>query len=156
MWSGSLGTLTGAVDRALAALKHRAADVDLSTVVLAGYSLGATAALTMASARNQRFDRLLLLNASLDPVGSSLKQAGIERVALVAGSRDRSRTRLQSAARRLKRFGLEAEFFRLDQTGHFFDGESERRMVEPLQWIGERRSSLVPCESGPKGDTSRR
>ena len=49
MWSGSVAQLSRSVERALDALQRREPDVDLSRQTLIGYSLGATAALRVAS-----------------------------------------------------------------------------------------------------------
>jgi len=138
MWTGSTEQLTAAVTNSLQALAQEHPTVDLERKVLVGYSLGAAAALRIASASKGDWSGLMLLNAGLEPNPAALAAAGLRRVALVAGERDGSRAKLRRAANRLVRAGLDARFFSLASTGHFFDGTSEARLVEPLEWLMER------------------
>ena len=137
MWTGSTKQLTATVTSSLQALARENPTVDLARKVLVGYSLGATAALRIVSASEGEWRGLMLLNAGLDPHPATLEAAGLLRVALVAGERDGSRNGLRRATDRLLRAGLDARFFSLASTGHFFDGTSETRLVEPLEWLRE-------------------
>lgn len=137
MWTGSTEQLTATVTSSLQALARENPTVDLNRKVLVGYSLGAAAALRVVSASKGDWSGLMLLNAGLEPHPAALEAAGLRRVALVAGERDGSRAKLRRAADRLVRAGLDARFFSLASTGHFFDGTSEARLVEPLEWLGE-------------------
>ncbi len=137
MWTGSAEQLTATVTESLQALKREHSMVDIERKVLVGYSLGAAAALRIASASNGEWTGLMLLNAGLEPNPVALAAAGIRQVALVAGERDGSRAKLRRAANRLVHAGLDARFFSLASTGHFFDGTSEARLVEPLEWLCE-------------------
>lgn len=137
MWTGSPKQLSGVIARALDALKKAHPQVDLERKALVGYSLGASAALRIASGSRAEYRGLLLLNAGLSPDPRAMRKAGLARIALVAGDRDMSRQKLRRAAKRLAASDIEARFFSLENTGHYFDAASHERMVESLAWLGE-------------------
>lgn len=138
MWTGTEPQLRSVIESSLQALDERQAGAGAGRRALVGYSLGASAALRIAYSGRSRFDALMLVNAGLDPDAKRLTAAGILRVALVAGSRDQSAARLARNARRLARANVDARYFELAGTGHFFDAQSEQRMVEPLRWLLEK------------------
>jgi pimeloyl-ACP methyl ester carboxylesterase len=138
MWVGSTRALVQAVESPLLALGDRhAKSVDSTRKALVGYSLGATAALRIALAQPGQWNGLMIVNAGVEPSAATLRKAGVKRIALVAGDRDRSAHKLKRAALRLKRAGIDARFFSMGAVGHYFDATSESRMVEALTWLGQ-------------------
>jgi pimeloyl-ACP methyl ester carboxylesterase len=138
MWVGSTKTLVRAVDQPLYALGERhAARVDAKRKALVGYSLGAPAALRIALAQPGQWSGLMIVNAGVEPSAATLRKAGVRRIALVAGERDRSAHKLRRAATRLKRAGVDAQYFSMGAVGHYFDATSESRLVEALKWLGQ-------------------
>jgi pimeloyl-ACP methyl ester carboxylesterase len=138
MWVGSTRTLVQAVESPLRALGDRhAKSVDSTRKALVGYSLGATAALRIALAQPGQWNGLMIVNAGVEPGAATLRKAGVKRIALVAGDRDRSAHKLKRAAQRLKRAGIDARYFSMGAVGHYFDATSESRMVEALTWLGQ-------------------
>jgi predicted esterase len=137
MWTGSPTELSAVIARALTALKQTHPDVNSDRKALVGYSLGASAALAIASHSGADYRGLLLLNAGLSPDPRAMKRAGIARVALVAGDRDMSRQKLRQAAKLLAASDFDARFFSLERTGHFFDASSPERVVASLAWLAE-------------------
>lgn len=135
MWVGSDGALERGLGQALDALRANGSDVDAPRAAIIGYSLGAPAALRLASATRGRFRRLMIVNASVTPSAKQLERAGIERIALVAGARDRTAAALKTAASRLERAGVDARFFDLGPVGHYFDASSAERLEPSLAWL---------------------
>ncbi|MFC1643289.1 hypothetical protein ACFL5O_11505 [Myxococcota bacterium] len=138
MGSGSDKSLQSTLRRSLAALQQQSDTVDLQRKALIGYSLGASAALRAVTVAQGEWSGLMLVNAGLEPNATVLRAAGVKRVALVAGERDLSSPKLQRAAKRLLRGQVDARFFSLAATGHYFDASSEQRLLEPLLWLRER------------------
>lgn len=138
MWTGSTKTMLRAIDLPLQAFAERHAErIDTRRKALVGYSLGAPAALRIALAQPGQWSGLMIVNAGVQPSAATLKKAGIRRVALVAGERDRSAHKLRAAATRLKRAGVDAQYFSMGPVGHYFDATSESRLVESLTWLGQ-------------------
>jgi predicted esterase len=135
MWAGGDATLAAAIDASIAALRGRVPAISFGRRVLIGYSLGASAAARVVSSKRGQWSALMLVNAAPELHAKPLSDAGIERVALVAGARDRTAPKLRKMAARLARGGLECRFFSLADTGHYFDAQTEARLVEPLGWL---------------------
>lgn len=134
MWLGKTAALVAQVDRHAEVLASRFG-MTFTRRTLVGYSLGAPAALRIALAQPGRWQALMILNGSVTPSAQQLRAAGIERLALVAGDRDRTASKLRQHALRLERSGVLARYFSLSATGHFFDAHSAERMVPALQWL---------------------
>lgn len=134
MWMGKTAALTARADRATEALV-KIEDVDLTRRALVGYSLGAPAALRMALDQPGRYQRLMIVNASIEPSKAQLARAKVSRVAFVAGEADRTASKLRKAAQRLAHVGVNARYFSLGKVGHYFDATSEERMRESLEWL---------------------
>ncbi len=134
MWVGTRKRLTGQVGRFTSALVEQES-LSAGRRALVGYSLGAPAALQIALAEPGRWQRLMIVNASVVPSAAQLKRAGVTRLALVAGAHDRTAGKLRQGAQRLARSGVDARFFSLGPVGHFFDRTSAQRMVPSLTWL---------------------
>lgn len=142
LWSSGQASQEGRLDAvvgALAALPGTSpaasAAITRGPRTLIGYSLGAPAALLQVTRSPGRYERLMLVNASTEPTPAQMKRAGIVRVALVAGQRDATAGKLAAAAKRLAAGGIDARFFALAATGHYFDAQSSTRMAEPMAWL---------------------
>ncbi len=137
MWSGPDSRLREVVRRAIEALRHRHPSASAERLALVGYSLGASAAQRLVARERAGFARIMFLNSGTVTYAEPLRQAGVTRVALVAGDRDMSTSKLKASARRLREGKMSARFFSLENTGHFFDPTSEERLVAPLNWLLE-------------------
>jgi predicted esterase len=138
MWVGSSGALAAAVAKPLRVLGERhAGRVDTRRKALVGYSLGGPAALRIALAQPGQWRGLMIVNAGVEPSAATLRRAGVRRVALVAGERDRTAGKLRRAAARLKHVGFDARYFSMGAVGHYFDATSSSRLVEALTWLAE-------------------
>jgi hypothetical protein len=122
-------------DAALAALTVMHKDlVSEQRGLLIGYSLGAIAAWHHLETSSESWAGLVFLNTTHGVKPSVVKEKGLERVAMVAGQSDGSALAMARTAENLKRQGIDARFFRLEKTGHYFDDETWKRMVVPLRW----------------------
>jgi predicted esterase len=136
MWAATVKDAEARLQAATDALREKEAGrVGAGPMAIVGYSLGAPAALLQAIREPGRYDRLMIVNASVEPAAATMKKAGLKRVALVAGAKDATAGKLRAAAQRLAAAGVDARFFALEATGHYFDGQSEARMAEPLGWL---------------------
>jgi predicted esterase len=109
-----------------------------------GYSLGAPAAMLQVMREPYRYDRLMIVNASMEPSVAQMKRAGVRRVALVAGERDATVHKLRAAALRLAGGGVDARFFALAATDHYFNATSQAQLAAPLAWL------LAPSAEGSR------
>jgi predicted esterase len=136
MWAATVKDAEARLQAATDALREKEAGrVGTGSMAIVGYSLGAPAALLQAIREPGRYDRLMIVNASVEPAAAMMKKAGLKRVALVAGAKDATAHKLRAAAQRLVAAGVDARYFALEGTGHYFDGQSEARMAEPLGWL---------------------
>lgn len=135
MWTGTPSKLRRRVDAATQALFDREKKIDGSRRALVGYSLGGPAALRIALASPGRYQRLMFVNASVQPSKAVLKKAGVTRVAFVAGEADGTAKKLRRAAESLSRIGVDARYFSMGKVGHYFDASSEERLRESLSWL---------------------
>jgi len=136
MWAATAKEAEARLQAATDALRAKEAGrVGAGPMAIVGYSLGAPAALLQAIREPGRYDRLMIVNASVEPAAATMKKAGLKRVALVAGTKDATASKLRAAAQRLVAAGVDARYFALEGTGHYFDEQSEARMTEPLGWL---------------------
>jgi predicted esterase len=136
MWASMAKEAEARLQAATDALRAKEAGrVGAGPMAIVGYSLGAPVALLQAIREPGRYDRLMIVNASVEPAAATMKKAGLKRVALVAGAKDATASKLRAAAQRLVAAGVDARYFVLEGTGHYFDGQSEARMAEPLGWL---------------------
>jgi predicted esterase len=136
MWAATVKQAEARLLSATEALKAKQEGrIQAGPMAIIGYSLGAPAALLQAIQEPGRYDRLMIVNASVEPAAAMMKKAGVRRVALVAGARDATANKLRNAAQRLVAAGVEARYFALEATSHYFDAQSEARMAEPLGWL---------------------
>lgn len=123
-----------AVARAESALG--AARVDASNGrTLIGYSLGAFRALTLAEQGAGRYPRVMLIGAKIYPNQKLLRENGVERLLMSAGSWDMMHDHMQRETRRLARDGFTTRFLGLGPVGHFFTPSFAEYLPEALRWL---------------------
>jgi predicted esterase len=132
-WSNDVRALDRRVTQALAAVgAARGAPLDGDSLTVVGYSLGASRAEDLVSARPRRYRRALLVAGPLAPEPASFAEAGA--VAVIAGGRDRRR-HLEEGASALADGGVAARYMLLPGAKHGEYGpEGERVMGEALAW----------------------
>ena len=123
-----------AVTRAEGALGDR---VDASHGrTLIGYSLGAFRALTLAEQGAGKYPRVMLIGAKIYPNQKALRENGVERLLMSAGSWDMMHDHMQRETRRLTRAGFNARFLGLGPVGHFFTPSFAEYLPQALHWLG--------------------
>jgi len=136
MWIGSSWAMASSLTKSLRALGERhSGRIDTRRKALVGYSLGGMAAMRIVQAQPGQWSGLMIVNAGVEPSAATLRRAGIKRVALVAGERDRTAGKLRRAAARLQHVGFDARYFSMGAVGHYFDSSSASRLNEALTWL---------------------
>jgi predicted esterase len=135
MWTGDSNKLVKAIRSSVdAAVARHGAEIDAARRVLVGYSMGGSAALRVVLKEPGKFQSLVIVNAGVLPSAADLRRAGVTRVAFVAGERDRTAQKLKHHAARLLKAKLDARYFSLAKTGHYFDANSAALLAESLSW----------------------
>lgn len=102
---------------------------------LIGFSLGGIFGMDVAHRAQGEYPRVLLIGAKVDPSAPMLRNAGVQKIALVAGDYDMMNGHMQSAARRAQRAGMAARFMSLGKVGHWFPDDMTARMTLVLDWL---------------------
>jgi predicted esterase len=122
-----------AVERAEAELGDRVDAQGGRTLI--GYSLGAFRALELAQHGAGKYPRVMLIGAKIYPNQKLLRENGVERLLLSAGSLDMMHDHMQQQTTRLVRGGFPARFLGLGQVGHFFTPSFAEYLPAALRWL---------------------
>jgi predicted esterase len=121
-----------AVERAEAALGQ----VDETNGrTLIGYSLGAFRALELAQHGAGKYPRVMLIGAKILPNPKLLRQNGVERLLMSAGSWDMMHDHMRHETERLARVGFTSRFLGLGPVGHAFTPSFADYLPEALRWL---------------------
>jgi pimeloyl-ACP methyl ester carboxylesterase len=126
------------IDRRIAAALRavgevRGAPFDESSIVLIGYSQGASRAEALARRFPSRYRRVMLVGAPTTPSPSGLES--LEAAVMMAGTLDR-RSHLRKAAASFSEAGLRAHYFDLPGAHHGEYGPAaEDTMTDALGWL---------------------
>jgi pimeloyl-ACP methyl ester carboxylesterase len=125
------------VERAVARAEEALGDrVDPSRGrTLIGYSLGAFRALELAQQGAGRYPRVMLIGAKIYPNHKRLRENGVERLLMSAGSWDMMHDHMRRETQRLSRTGFTARFLNLGPVGHFFTPSFATYLPEALRWL---------------------
>jgi predicted esterase len=102
---------------------------------LAGFSLGAFAAVDCSNRAGGSFSNLVLIGASVEPSVERLQAAGIRSVVLMAGEWDMTFNHMTHQAERLTRRGIRSRFIGLGRIGHGFPSDINQRLSESLEFV---------------------
>jgi pimeloyl-ACP methyl ester carboxylesterase len=133
-WGADVFEQAPVVARALHAAREQGATEEPGVAV--GFSQGSYVALDLVKARLARFRGLVLLGAEMHPNAKTLRDAGVRRVALGAGSLDGAHASLVEEATRLSGEGLETRFFDLGRIGHAYTVEDTAILRDAIVWAG--------------------
>ena len=133
-WGADVFAQGAIVNRTLRAAVANGATYEPGVAV--GFSQGSYVAVDLVKARLARFRGLVLLGAEMHPNAQTLKDAGVKRVALGAGSLDGAHDSLVIEARRLDGEGLETRFFELGHVGHTYAVEETTILRDAIAWAG--------------------
>jgi predicted esterase len=132
---GFAGQVEQAIARAQESLAGR---VDSSSGrTLIGYSLGAFRALELAQQGGGQYPRVMLIGAKIYPNAKLLRDGGVERLLLSAGSWDMMHDHMRRETQRLSRAGFPAHFLGLGPVGHFFTPSFAEYLPEALRWLAD-------------------
>ncbi len=130
---GFVPQIERSIARAEAALDGR---VDASQGrTLIGYSLGAFRALELAQQGGGKYPRVMLIGAKIFPNQKLLRENGVERLLLSAGTWDMMHDHMQRETRRLSRAGFSTRFLGLGPVGHMFTPSFAEYLPEALRWL---------------------
>ena len=136
------------VEAAIAALEAEHGDrVSRQRGLLIGYSMGAMPAYYLLQHSSESWTGLVFINAEFGVDPKVAKAKGLKRVAMIAAKGDRSSAKMKTTARNLARQGIDARFFTfVSKNGHFFDEETWKQLMPPLEWAltGTEASGSVP------------
>ena len=133
-WGADVFEQSPVVKRALRAAVAQGSSPEPGVAV--GFSQGSYVALDLVNARLAKFRGLVLLGAELHPSAKTLHDAGVQRVALGAGSLDGAYASLVEEAQRLATDGLEVRFFDLGRVGHTYAAENTTALHDAITWAG--------------------
>lgn len=122
-----------AVLRVTSVLGERVDEAQGRTLV--GFSLGAFRALELAEHGAHKYPRVMLIGARVFPNQKRLRESGVERLLLSAGSWDMMHNHMQAEARRLARGGFPIRFLGLGPVGHSFTPSFQQYLPEALDWL---------------------
>ena len=130
---GFVQQIERAVTRAEQALGDRVDAAHGRTLI--GYSLGAFRALELAQQGEGRYPRVMLIGAKIYPNQKRLRENGVERLLLSAGSWDMMHDHMRRETQRLARTGFTTRFLGLGPVGHFFTPSLAGYLPEALRWL---------------------
>jgi predicted esterase len=125
--------IEAAVQRAEAALGQSVDDTQGRTLI--GYSLGAFRALDLAEHGAGKYPRVMLIGAKILPHQKLLRDAGVERLLLSAGSWDMMHDHMRRESERLLRVGFTTRFLDLGPVGHAFTPSFAEYLPQALSWL---------------------
>jgi predicted esterase len=130
---GFVPQIERAVARAQEALGDRVDSSQGRTLI--GYSLGAFRALQLAEQAAGRYPRVMLIGAKIYPNHKRLRENGVERLLMSAGSWDMMHDHMRRETQRLARAGFTSRFLNLGPVGHFFTPSFADYLPEALRWL---------------------
>ncbi len=104
---------------------------------LIGYSLGAFRALELAQHGAGKYPRVMLIGAKILPSQKFLRQNGVERLLMSAGTWDMMHEHMRRETDRLTRAGFTTRFLGLGPVGHAFTPSFAEYLPEALRWLKE-------------------
>jgi predicted esterase len=125
--------IEAAVQRAAAALGPNVDEEGGRTLI--GYSLGAFRALELAEHGAGKYPRVMLIGAKILPHQKLLRESGVERLLLSAGSWDMMHDHMRRESERLLRAGFGARFLGLGPVGHAFAPSFAEYLPQALSWL---------------------
>lgn len=133
-WGADVAAQAVVVSDALAAA--RAAGASSEPGVAVGFSQGSYVALDLVKTGRAKFRGLVLLGAEMHPSAERLRDAGVTRIALAAGTRDGAYASMKEEAKKMTAEGLEVRFVDLGNVGHTYAAENADVLRDAIAWAG--------------------
>lgn len=118
-------------------LASQGADLGGGGNVIIGFSQGAFVALDWLRERPKRYASVVLIGAFVETSREELREAGVQRIVLAAGTGDASFRHMRKLADRLAGGALEARFVSLGAVGHTYVPERGIAWRPVLEWVSQ-------------------
>lgn len=133
-WGADVAAQGVVVDGALASARAVGASGEPGVAV--GFSQGSYVALDLVKTGRARFRGLVLLGAEMHPSPARLRDAGVKRIVLGAGTQDGTYASMKAEATRMAIDGLEVRFVDLGNVGHTYAAENTDALRAAIAWAG--------------------
>ncbi len=109
--------------------------IDPDGAVLAGFSMGAYAAVQIAAAHPGRWPYLVLNEANVELDANKLRTAKVRAVALLAGEKGTQVGGERATVEALKKAGFPAKLWVMKDAGHHYSNDIQALMREAIEWV---------------------
>ena len=133
-WGADVAAQGAVVEDALASA--RAAGASSEPGVAVGFSQGSYVALDLVKTGRAKFKGLVLLGAEMHPSAERLRDGGVSRIVLGAGSQDGAYASMKEEAKKMNIDGLEVRFVDLGNVGHTYAAENTDALRGAIAWAG--------------------
>jgi predicted esterase len=133
-WGADLFAQRDVIEDAFRAARLSGAASDRRVVV--GFSQGSHVANDLVRCGLGRFTGLVLLGADLHASPERLRDAGVTRVVLGAGSGDPAYAPAKEEVARLAKLGVDARFVDLGAVGHTYAAANADALTDAIRWAG--------------------
>ena len=110
-------------------------EVERRGEVLTGFSRGAYSAPFIALKHPGRWPYLVLVEADVPLDVATLKRAGVEAVAMLAGEWGSQIGGERATADKLRAQGFPAKFWTMQKAGHYYSADIDALMGEAIDWV---------------------
>jgi pimeloyl-ACP methyl ester carboxylesterase len=133
-WGADVVAQGAVVEGALASARAEGASSEPGVAV--GFSQGSYVALDLVKTGRAKFRGLVLLGAEMHPSAARLRDAGVSRIVLGAGSQDGAYVSMKDEAQKMNVDGLEVRFVDLGNVGHTYAAENTEALRAAIAWAG--------------------
>lgn len=133
-WGSDVVAQGVVVESALASARAEGASAEPGVAV--GFSQGSYVALDLVKTGRAKFRGLVLLGAEMHPSPERLRDAGVSRIVLGAGSQDGAYASMKEEAPKMNVDGLEVRFVDLGNVGHTYAAENTDALRAAIAWAG--------------------
>jgi predicted esterase len=135
-WTQAASKTDGDLEAAIAAVEAELPGLSTRDgAILMGFSKGAYQAVKIAAAHPGRWARLVLIEANVQLSVESLRRAGVQAVALIAGQRSGQLRGQKRTADRLMDQGFPAKLWVMPNAGHHYSADIDTIMAEALDFV---------------------
>jgi hypothetical protein len=135
-WTESFSAMGADLDRAVdevSALYPN--EIEPSGAVLTGFSRGAYAAPFVALRHPGRWRYLVLVEADVGLDAGTLRRAGVEAVAMLAGEWGSQIGGMRATVKKLRAQGYPARFWAMPKAAHYYSANIDALMGEAIDWV---------------------
>ena len=135
-WTEPVTKIDADLEKAISTVDEKfPKEIDREGAVLTGFSLGGTAAWTIARSHPGRWPYLVLIEADVQLDAASLRAAGVRAVAMLAGELGSQIGGEKRTVQRLTTQGFPARFWTMKKAGHFYSADIDTLMNEAVSFV---------------------